>query len=115
MHGHISKQRAAQVRVNVSGELFPPSVSSCTQAEKPLWIPRENMAAKALHHTPCGTTAPISFLQPAPLRKPVGVCVRKSERKSTATMIYPHIQYLSLANFSHLRSPHKFDSDGASC
>lgn len=43
------------------------------------------------------------------------VCVRKSERKSTATMIYPHIQYLSLANFSHLRSPHKFDSDGASC
>lgn len=82
----FSKQRAAQVRVNVSGELFPPSVSSCTLAEKPLWIPWENMAARALHHTPWRTTAPISFLQPAPLRKPVGVCmcvcVRKGVRES---------------------------------
>lgn len=119
MHGHISKQRAAQVRVNVSGELFPPSVCSRTLAEKPLWIPWENMAAKALHHTPWRTTAPISFLQPAPLRKPVGVCMcvceKGSEKKRTETVIYPHIQDLSLANFSHLRSPHKFDSHGASC
>lgn len=44
-------------------------------ALKPPWTGWENMAAKALHHTPHRTTAPISFLQAALLRKPVGVCM----------------------------------------
>lgn len=42
---------------------------------KPLRILWENMAAKALHHAPHRTTAPVSFLQAALLRKPVDVCM----------------------------------------
>lgn len=97
--------------VNVQGELIFSSLSWSAQAQPlPLWILWENMAAKALHHTPHRTTAPVSFLQPVLLRKLVGVCVRKRERESPATIVYPHRRHLSPVNFSHIRIPRKLDS-----